>query len=495
MTATRATRAAAADPLDHQAEHQGAATAVEADGLRWSWSTLRAIAGTAADRLASAGIRPGDRVAVVADDSAGFVALVHALRRLGGVLVPLSRRVTAEELSAMLVAGHPALLVSDRVNAGKASEAGDRTDPALPTIAVEELIPVSRAPDAWVAAKPPAAIDPRQPATIIFTSGSTGMQRAALLTYANHVASAEAWAAFLNPEPTDRWLACLPFNHVGGLSLIHRSALWGVPLHLAGTFEPAQIWRAIDRHAISHLSIVGSTLARLVEAAPARTPPSTLRAILVGGESTPPEAIRDAMALGLPIVVTYGATETSSGVTALAPAEWAHHPASSGRALPGIELQIVVNGRPVGDGVPGDIQVRGPVVFAGYDDGRSPVDDHGWLATADEGAIDREGFLTVLGRRDRLIISGGENVDPLEVEAVLRAHPAIADALVVGRSDERWGTVAIATIVLRPGQAVEDDALRAFCRARLAGFKVPVAFERVQRLRRSEVGKLRRRVG
>ena len=268
---------------------------------------------------------------------------------------------------------------------------------------------------------------------------------------------------------------------------------WGVPLQLAHGFDPVEIWRAIEADGISHISIVGSTLARLVGAAGSRTPPPTLRAVLVGGESTPTDAVGEAIGLGLPIVMTYGSTETSSGVTALAPSDWHKHPGSSGRALSGAELRIVNDGRSVAAGNPGEIQVRGPMVFAGYEgDDRSPVDDDGWFATADEGVVDADGFLTVLGRRDGLIISGGENVDPLEVEAALREHPAIAEALVVGRPDARWGTVPVATIVTHDGLDVSDSEIERFARERLAAFKVPKRFDRVDRLPRSDAGKLRR---
>ena len=475
------------------ARERASEPAVVAGRETWSWADLASIADATASRFEVLGLSKGSRIGVVASDGPGFVATVHAAVRLGAVLVALSRRAAAAELAANVAAvGAPAVIFDDATESavrGAASILGG-TAPAL--------IPIGQVVGSGSVAggRDPARSDPTDPATIIFTSGSTGRARPAILTRANHVASADAWAAFLAPRRSDRWLACLPFNHVGGLSILHRSVLWGVPLQLADGFDPEAIWQAIARDGISHLSIVGSTLRRLVAAGDGRRPPPSLRAVLVGGESTPADAIDAAIDLGFPIVPTYGATETASGVAALPTADWPTHRGSSGRALAGAEIRIVREGTPSSAGEPGEVQVRGPMVFAGYlGDAVPPVDAGGWLSTGDDGLLDADGYLTVLGRRDRRIISGGENIDPLEIEAVLRSHPGIADALVVGRPDARWGTVPVAIVVSRPGRDVADAVLEAYCRERMAAFKVPVAFERADRLPRAESGKVLRSGG
>jgi O-succinylbenzoic acid--CoA ligase len=200
-----------------------------------------------------------------------------------------------------------------------------------------------------------------------------------------------------------------------------------------------------------------------------------------------------ARAAGWPVVPTYGLTEAGSGVSALATGDVAAHPGSAGRPLPGVGIRIA---DPAADGT-GEIQVRTPAVFTGYlgqpKATAAAFEADGWLRTGDAGRIDADGFLHVLDRRDDLIVSGGENVFPAEVEAVLAGHPGIAEAGVAGRPDPAWGAVVVASVVPRPGAPVPDDAeLRAFCRARLAPYKVPTDFIVVASLPRTASGKLRR---
>jgi O-succinylbenzoic acid--CoA ligase len=316
------------------------------------------------------------------------------------------------------------------------------------------------------------------PATIVFTSGTTGQPKAAVLTHGNHVASAEAWASRLEPRPTDRWLACLPLYHVGGLAVPFRASQWGVPVEIHERFEPGAVARAIAT-GVSHVSLVGAMLERLLDADPAGHVPPTLRAVLVGGGPVSPATVDRARAVGYPVVTTYGMTETASGIVA------------DGRPLRRVELGI---GGAGADGV-GEVLVRGAMVFRGYDADRAATDAvlrDGWLHTGDVGSFTRDRRLKIMDRRDDLIVSGGENVYPAEVESALREHPAVVDAAVVGRPDERWGSVPVAVVVVRPGTRIRDRDLADHVRARLAAYKVPRAFERVERLPRSPAGKLLR---
>jgi O-succinylbenzoic acid--CoA ligase len=478
--------------------------------MRWTWQDLDLLSRRLGLRLAAAGAGEHARVALLAGDGPATVAAIHAVRRVGAVLVPLNRRGAPAELGRLIAHARPALLLHDQDHATAAGEAAGIAAEAVGAspraIALAPLHERQGAgpdePDRGLVIRD--AVDPAAPATIVFTSGTTGRSKGAVLTHGNHLASAAAWAGALRPASTDRWLACLPFHHVAGLAMIFRSSLWGVPLHLASGFEPAAIWRAFDEDGISHCSIVGSTLRRLVEARGGRDAPPTLRALLVGGERTPPEWIRAARRLGLPVMATYGATETASGVTALEPADADRLPESAGRPLPGVELRIVADGgatadprQPAAAAEIGEIEVRGGMVFAGYDgepEATAAALAGGWLRTGDLGALDADGFLTVADRRDDLIVSGGENVYPAEVEAVLLAHPAVVEAAVVGRPDRRWGAVPVALVVLadHTDADVTDAALAAHCRARLAAFKVPVAFRRVGALPKTAGGKLRR---
>jgi len=468
--------------------------AVVGHGVRWSWRELEAVSRRMGERLAGNGAGSTMRVAILAGDGPATVAAIHAVRRIGSVLVALNRRGAAPELGRQVSDAQAAILLHDQEHAAAAAEVAGMTAGARPrTLALEPLV----AHDGAGPAEPARtslirdAVDPAAPATIVYTSGTTGRPKGAVLTHGNHLASARAWAGVLRPAPADRWLACLPFHHVAGLAMVLRSSLWGVPLQLARGFEPAEIWQAFDEEGISHCSIVGSTLRRLVEARGGRPAPATLRALLVGGESTPPESIGAARRLGLPVMPTYGTTETASGVTALEPADADRQPGSAGRPLPGVELRI--DAGKIGE--VGEIEVRGGMVFAGYDgqaEATASVLADGWLRTGDLGSLDAEGFLTVADRRDDLIVSGGENVYPAEVEAVLLAHPAVADVAVVGRPDERWGAVPVALVVLADQAKVTDAVLAEHVRARLAAFKVPTEFHRIDAIPRTANGKLRR---
>ncbi|HYU49707.1 MAG TPA: o-succinylbenzoate--CoA ligase [Candidatus Limnocylindria bacterium] len=502
------------EPLAANAASRPGEDAVVGRGVHWTWRDLEAISGRMAMTLAEAGVGEASRVAVLADDGPGAVAAIHAARRIGAILVPLNRRAAPRELGRLVAQARPAVLIHDEGHGAVAAEVSAMSGAtgvhpramALEWL-LESQVDAERAVSRRVAVLRDD-VDPAAPATIVFTSGTTGQQKGAILTQGNHLASARAWAGVLRPAPTDRWLACLPFHHVAGLAMVLRSSLWGVPLHLASGFEPAAIWRAFDEDGISHCSIVGSTLRRLVDARDGRPAPPTLRAVLVGAERTPPDWIRAARRLGLPVMPTYGATETASGVTALQPADADRLPGSAGRPLPGVEMRIAIGegggagqSSTAGAGEIGEIEVRGGMVFAGYDgqpEAIATVLAGGWLPTGDLGSLDADGFLTVADRRDDLIVSGGENVYPAEVEAVLREHPAVVDAAVVGRPDPRWGAVPVALVVLadhradHPDASPTDAALIAHCRSRLAAFKVPVAFRRVDAIPRTANGKLRR---
>jgi pimeloyl-ACP methyl ester carboxylesterase len=222
--------------------------------------------------------------------------------------------------------------------------------------------------------------------------------------------------------------------------------------------------------------------------------PAALRAVLLGGAAIPPDLVRRATAAGWPVIATYGLTEAGSGVTALPTGDATASPGCAGRPLPGVMVRIT---GPSPDGV-GEIEVRTPAAFSGYlgrpEATRAAFTADGWLRTGDLGHLDADARLVVADRRDDLVISGGENVYPAEVEAALASHPAIDDVGVAGRAEPTWGAVPVAGIVLRPGVPDPDDhALRAWCRERLAPFKVPASFLRLTALPRTGTGKLRRR--
>jgi o-succinylbenzoate---CoA ligase len=292
-----------------------------------------------------------------------------------------------------------------------------------------------------------------------------------VLTRDNHAASAIASAWNLGVAPDDRWLCVLPLHHVGGLAILLRSVIYGTTAVLHERFEAEAVIEAIDRGEATLASLVPTMLRRLRAAG--MSGPGDLRAILLGGGPVPRDLLEWATAIGLPVLQTYGMTETASQVATLRAEEAVTHHGSAGRPLLGVDVAI-------GDG--GEILVRGPMVA------RDAAAGDGWLHTGDRGHLDEDGFLHVEGRLDDVIVSGGENVSAVEVEEALLAHPAVADAAVAGRTDREWGQAVTAWIVL--ATHVADGELAAHCRTRLAGHKVPKAFVRVEELPRNAAGKV-----
>lgn len=443
---------------------------VDAAGRRWSWAWLDGRADALATGLAARHGGAGSLVAAIIEATPDGLALVVAAERAGCCLVPLPGGLSARERSEALAEIEPALAVGE--------ELGGVALDALPT-----------------AAPGGAATEPLRPeghALGVLTSGTTGRPKVALLSSAALLASADAWTAAL--PPATGWLLALGLAHVAGLSVAWRAFGAGLPMAIAPAGDTAAILAALGRPPFpSHMSLVPTQLARLLDVGGQVPPPATLRAVPLGGAAAPASLVRRAVTAGWPVVPTYGLTEAASGATALPTGEAAEKPASVGRPLPGVDLRI---SDAAADGV-GEIELRTPSAFSGYL-GRPELtaaafSPDGWLRTGDLGRLDREGCLEVADRREDLIVSGGENVRPAEVETVLEEHSAVVEAGVVGRPDDAWGAAVVAVVVLRPGQPDPgDEALQAHCRGRLAPWKVPASFVRSAGLPRTASGKLLR---
>jgi O-succinylbenzoic acid--CoA ligase len=292
-------------------------------------------------------------------------------------------------------------------------------------------------------------------ALIVHTSGTTGEPRPVALSLANIQANALGSAVALGLDPQERWLCPLPLSHVGGLMVLLRSAIYATTAVIGPPDTPG----------VTLASLVPTQLARLLDAG-ARPP---ARAVLLGGAPADPALLTRAKAAGWPVAPTYGLTQACSQVTVGEVGDTE----TSGRALPGVGVTIAPDG---------EILVDGPTVAGG-----------GTLRTGDLGRLDDRGRLLVIGRKTDTIVTGGENVAPAEVEAVLRAHPEVQDAGVFARPSAEWGEAVTAKVVLRPGATASPEELRDFAAERLARFKVPKAVELADALPRAESGKLLRR--
>lgn len=476
----------------------------------WSAAEIRAAGDTVAGVLEEEGVETG---AVVAHqfplDPAGAAALAAVAPRAapGGVrvLAPAHAEWTSHERDAFVAALQPAAALTGRAAAWPASGWRSRTlavpgigeialhlrdsDPAL--LPDPAPLPAPAAPLPAPAAPPVRAGLPGG-GVILPTSGTEGLPRFVAHDWRSLRANAIASNERLGFGAGDRWLATLAWAHVGGLAVPLRAAAAGATVALAGPrFDAASVARALGELAVTHLSLVPAMLHGLL--AVGARPPGSLRAVLLGGAATPPDLAERALSAGWPIALTYGLTEAGSQVTTATPAEVRAGDRSAGVPLTGVEVRIRPPGDagdgPAGTPAPGHIEVRGDTLFRGYV-GEPARPTGAWFATGDLGRLDEQGRLEVTGRlRDR-IVSGGANVDPAHVEAVLAAHPEVRETAVVGVPDRRWGQVVVAVVA---GEAPDLPArLDPWCRERLSGPRVPRRWQVLDRLPRTATGKVDR---
>ena len=420
--------------------------ALVADGSEVSYAELEAEATWVARRLAAQGVRRGSTAVLTMHPRREQVVLTHALMKVGAVLLPVGPAMTTAQRRSLTDAEEPAVDLDDP---GQLTQ----TEADLPLLGEHDM-------DALCCR--------------VLTSGSTGEPQPIGLTYGNFLWSAVGSAFNIGVEPHDRWLCCLPLHHISGLGIVMRAVVYGTTAVIQDGFDVDRVGAALERGDITVVSLVTTMLTRLLEAGADLSAP---RAILVGGGPVPKEPLEEAIGRGATVVQTYGLTEACSQVTTLAPADASRKLGSAGRPLLTTHLRIQ----------DGEILVQGPTVAPGR------ADADGWLHTGDIGRIDEEGFLYVEDRIDDMIVSGGENVVPAEVEQILLRHPEVADAAVVGRDDPEWQQAVTAVVVLEDGSDATPDELRRHCAAELAGFKVPKRVELAAALPRTPSGKLLRR--
>lgn len=342
---------------------------------------------------------------------------------------------------------------------------------------------------------PPEIARPDHGGFILFTSGTTGEPKGVLLSRRALLASADASARRLGWRSGDRWLLRLPIAHVGGLSIVTRclAARSTVVLDSSPSFEPAAFVENVARTDTTLVSLVPTMLYRLVEAG--LRAPSSVRLALIGGAPATPELLGRAADLGWPTAPTYGMTEACSQIATAGPADWGRPIEHVGRELDGMEARVVdpESGEEIEDGRAGLVQIRGAALFQGYL-GEERRERGQWFSTGDWGRRNVDGNLRILARRTDMILSGGENVAPTQVEAALVAHPDIEDACVVGIEDPEWGQRVTALVVARRSARVPaDETVEAFLRPRLSRFELPRRLVWVEALPTAPSGKIDRR--
>ncbi|HHY26546.1 MAG TPA: o-succinylbenzoate--CoA ligase [Desulfitobacterium dehalogenans] len=316
---------------------------------------------------------------------------------------------------------------------------------------------------------------PEQIAVIMDTSATHGLAKSVPLRWRNLEAHVQASQQVLGVREEDNWLLVLPLYHIGGLAIVLRSLYNGTAVTLTSGFDEEETLKLIEEEKVNLLSLVPTMLNRILD----RIGGHSLRAVLVSGEFIPEALVEASLRKGIPIYKSYGMTETASQATTFCVSEHLMRLKSVGYPLPGIKVHIH---NPDNEGV-GEIILRGPMVMDGYLGGE-PVQE--FLHTQDIGYLDEEGYLFILDRRDNIIISGGENIYPREIENILYAHPAVSECAIVAMKDKKWGQVPALCIV----SALEDEEIRNYLSARIARYKHPKKIIHLRELPKNSTGKL-----
>lgn len=329
--------------------------------------------------------------------------------------------------------------------------------------------------------------------SMMFTSGTTGAAKAVTQTYDNHWSSAIASSLNLGLESRDKWLICLPIFHISGLSTVIKSVIYGMPIFLMSSFDAVKINQVIETRGVTHISVVSTTCQRLIENLGDKRYPTTFRCMLLGGGPAPKPLLEKAAQKDIPIIQTYGMTETCSQISTLSMKDALQKIGSAGKALFTASLEIRQGDKKLSAHQIGEIVVKGPMVTQGYyqaDSANMESFRSEWFYTGDMGYVDDDGFLYVVDRRSDLIISGGENIYPAEIEEVLLSLDGIKEAGVTGIEDEEWGQVPIAFLVTE--KSWTENELKVYCEENLARYKIPRKFYFCDSLPRNATNKLQR---
>jgi malonyl-CoA/methylmalonyl-CoA synthetase len=444
-------------------------------GGRWlTGADLLAGSEAVATRLAAAGVRPGDRVLLSGPASGDLVVAHAAALRAGYVVVPVNAAYSRRELSVIMTDAEPrAAILGDERLRGWASD----LDPSLAVTGVDVSLPAEGA------VPPLDRTGPEDPALLPYTSGTTGAPKGALLSHGNLLASAEALRLAWRWTEQDRLILCLPLFHMHGLGVgLHGTLLAGAQAVLLERFDVDRVLAAASDEQATMFFGVPTMYARLADANDVAAL-AHLR-LCVSGSAALPAALHDRFRhrTGQAVLERYGMTETVMLVSN--PYEGDRRPGTVGIPLPGVEVRLA-------DGT-SEIEVTGPNIFAGYwnrsDASTEAFTSDGWFRTGDIGAVDESGYLSIVGRAKELIITGGYNVYPREVEEVLRSHESIIDAAVVGTPSEEWGETVTAYVEATPN--FDPDQVLSWAADQLAPYKRPRAIHRVDALPRNALGKV-----
>lgn len=456
-------------------------TALSFEDKTWTFAQLKNKSMILAGKLTANDLREGQRIALLGPSNAEMVFIIHACMLAGLEIVMLNSRLTIKELEWQLEdSGASAVIVADELHEAVAQSSVRQLLYSTIERSVEQQFEVQ---ELWTADRT---------ITIMYTSGTTGFPKGVRQTAGNHVSSALSSVLNLGLNDEDVWLCAMPLFHISGFSILVRSVLYGMEVRLYEKFDASRAATEIRDGSVTRMSVVSLTLDKILRELEKNNgvAHSLFQTMLAGGGSVPVEYLQRAAERNIPVLQTYGMTETSSQTATLSAGDAMRKMGSAGKPLFFNQIKIKGMEKP---GDKGEVLIRGPHVTPGYI-GRfidvNPLEDS-WLPTGDIGYFDEEGYLYIVDRRSDLIISGGENIYPAEIENVLVAHSNVSEVGVCGREHAEWGSVPVAFVVVTGDVTAEE--LRLFCENRLARFKVPKEFRFVEKLPRNASNKLLRR--
>ncbi|MFC5557619.1 o-succinylbenzoate--CoA ligase [Ureibacillus thermophilus] len=436
--------------------------------------------------LQQEGIKAGDKIALLCKNNEHVVAAFFCAAKIGVVTVVLNYRLHTEELQYIITHSDAKLLVYDEVF--------EETAKQLPVAAIgtNKLIDIYK----QKAAEPQYVTHDNEPILMMYTSGTTGKPKGALISHNNLQAASIGLTHTIDWWEQDRFLMVAPFFHIGGFAPLITNVHVGATMILMEDFHPVEAWKAIERHQITTMMSVPAMLAFMLKTYPSvKTDISSIRNISCGASAVPAPLILGFRQLGIPIQQVYGMTEFTGAITFWKESQNKDKYKSMGKPVmqAGLRIVDIETKEAVQQGKIGEIVLSGPQVFVGYykdEESYKKTVQNGELYTGDVGYIDEEGFLYVVDRLKDMIISGGENIYPAEIEAVISEHPAVQEVAVVGKPDEKWGEVPRAFIVKKEGAEVTEEEIIAFTKEHLASFKTVKEVVFLNQLPRNAVGKI-----
>ncbi len=463
--------------LTKQASLSPNKTAIETEKIKLTFLELKQESMKFAKKLASLGIKQGDPVAILSTNHVDMVIAVHAISYVRALAVMLNTRLTAKELTYQLSHSEAKLIITaeDLRHEKKLAHPFQKTFQEIYVLPEKEIEVATH-------------IEMNEPYTMMFTSGTTGLPKAVMHTYNNHWWSAVSSVLNLGLTEKDKWLLTLPIFHVGGLSILVRSVIYGMPIYVMENYDKKVLLTVMKEKKITIASLVTLMLRHLLEEIKENEFPSHVRCILLGGGSVPESLLNIVKQKNIPLFQSYGMTETSSQIVTLNMNDALAKLGSAGKPLFPAELII---DHPDKGGI-GEILVKGPMVMNGYtsEEANKTSFQNGWFKTGDLGFIDEDGFLYIVDRRTDLIISGGENIYPTEIENILLEMNEIKEAAVVGKTDSKWGEVPVAFVVCTEKET--ENNIQSFLSERLAKYKIPKEIHFISSLPRNATNKVQR---